>query len=129
MRNRAKCKICLEILESFTREDYVHCRCGEIAITGGSYALECFANDFNNFMRIDDDGNEIIVDYKESTDKETQVLNGHDFFTPTKKELLEMLDEFIKRIQGLPIEAALQPTTHADFASLSMLLAAILKSE
>ncbi len=35
MRNWARCAKCLTIIESKFPEDYVHCECGAIAVTGG----------------------------------------------------------------------------------------------
>lgn len=114
MRNRAKCKLCGSIIESVQDVDYVVCSCGEIAVSGGQATLECFANDFSNFMRVDDDGNEIVVQVK---DKER----------PGRKELVEMLDEMARSIDKLPEHAKLGPITHYDLAAALMLLHAILK--
>ncbi len=54
MKNRAKCKKCHSVLESFHEFDYITCKCGEIAISGGNQKLECYANDWSNFLRVDD---------------------------------------------------------------------------
>jgi hypothetical protein len=36
MRNRVKCRKCGDIIESKTRHDYVTCKCGAVAVDGGS---------------------------------------------------------------------------------------------
>jgi hypothetical protein len=48
---------------------------------------------------------------------------------PTKKELLDMLDEMIKNVEKLPVSAMMVPITHYDYCSLMILLSAILRSE
>ena len=40
MRNRAKCKLCSSVIESYHRYDEVSCKCGEINISGGNDVLE-----------------------------------------------------------------------------------------
>lgn len=47
---------------------------------------------------------------------------------PTKQEMLDMLDEMIKRIEDLPQQALYTPITHADFCSLLLLLSGILRA-
>jgi hypothetical protein len=61
MRNRAKCKLCNDILESFHVNDRVECSCGEISITGGQHAFECAYRNISSFIRLDDNGKEIEV--------------------------------------------------------------------
>lgn len=124
MRNRAKCRLCKTIIESIANTDYVSCACGEIAVSGGLQKLQCFANDFKNFMRVDEDGNEIVVTVKDKEEMPTSSPSQK----PSKEELLNMLDELRIRIEGLPQEAMLTPITHADFFSLLLLLSAILRS-
>lgn len=122
MKNRAKCKLCNSVIESFHATDYVLCKCGEISVDGGE-ALRCAANDWSNFIRVDDKGNEILVkimDDVKQLDIDTK---------PTKKELLDMLERDIKAIEGLPQHAMLTPITHYDFCSSLMLLLAILRAD
>ena len=61
MRNRAKCKLCGDILESFHKFDQVECSCGEISITGGQYGFACGYKHIKNFIRIADNNEEIPV--------------------------------------------------------------------
>lgn len=121
MKNKAKCRLCASIIESFHNDDYVECKCGEIAVDGG-VALKCYAKDFNNFMRIDDFGNEIVVklqsEEKEMIDYDKKI---------TKKDILHMLEEMIRNIEKLPPNAMNQPITHYDQWSLMVLLASFLR--
>jgi len=117
MKNRAKCKVCSTIIESFHVNDHVSCNCGEIAIDGGPGEFRCYAKSFDNFLRVDDEGNEIVVTVKEKEEK------------PNKKELLDMLQEMIIRIEGLPPAAMLTPISHYDFYAGLILLKSILSHE
>ena len=79
MKNRAKCKLCNSIVESFHPTDHVICKCGEIELNGGD-AMYAKANDFRNFVRVDDLGNEITVRYenKKSPDIGTENDGGQE---------------------------------------------------
>lgn len=138
MRNRAKCKLCNSIIESFHSSDLVNCKCGHIFVDGGN-ALLCGASNWDNFLRVDDECNEIIVKVQEKenlskydiadrepypTDEEYSNSNK-----PTKKEMLSILDDMIKSYENLPQHAMLNPITHADFCSLLLLLSSILRVE
>ena len=48
---------------------------------------------------------------------------------PTKKELLDMLDDTIRNIENLPNQALYAPITHSDFWAALLLLSSILRSE
>jgi len=125
MKNRAKCKLCNSIIESFHKNDYVTCACGEISVDGGQDYFKVRANDYNNFLRVDDEGNEIVVTVKEKKEDEASLVQKK----PSKKELLEMIDEMIKSFERLPQHALLTPINHSDFISLLMLLASIFRAE
>lgn len=124
MKNRAKCKLCQSVIESFHSTDYVICKCGHIALDGGD-AMRCFAKDWNNFLRVDDNDNEIPVQVK------GEEANAFDAPStkPTRKELIEMLDSMIKNIENLPQAAMTAPITHYDFVSALLLLSEIAKSD
>ncbi len=124
MRNRAKCKLCGDILESFHRHDFVACKCGEISIDGGNDYLYCGAKNWENFRRIDDQGNEIVV--KVSSEPETQAPLQPT--KPTKNEMIEMLDAMIKKIEELPQNAMSLPISHYDLYTYMLLISQILKS-
>jgi hypothetical protein len=120
MRNRAKCKHCSSIIESFLTHDYIECKCGEIAVSGGE-AMKCAARNWENFIRIDDAEKEIYITVKELTEDKEPGL--------TKKELIDMLSAMSKSFQRLPDSAMSLPITHYDYASLLILLSAIFEVE
>jgi hypothetical protein len=122
MRNRAKCKLCEEIIESTHRHDYVTCKCGEISVDGGDDYHRCRAGNWENFLRVDDEGNIVIPVIK---DPEPVPESPK----PTKDELLSMLTEMIKRIESLPPQALYSPVNHADLNSLLILLASIFRAD
>jgi len=123
MKNKAKCKLCNSVVESFHSTDYVECKCGEIAVHGGD-AMQCFARDFKNFLRVDDQGNDIVVIVKDVIEKPDEITPK-----PTKKEKIEMLREMTKSIENLPQQAMISPINHYDlWASLALLLS-ILEDE
>ena len=124
MRNRAKCKLCGEIIESFHRYDYVSCRCGEISVTGGLDAYECSSKDWGNFLRVDDEGNTIVPVIK-SPDDPLEVVAPK----MSRDELIGMLDQMIKTIEALPQHAMVEPITHYDHCATLILLSAILKAK
>lgn len=122
MINRAKCKLCLSIVESYHPTDYMACKCGEIAVDGG-LAMKCYAGSWENFVRVDDEGNEIIIKLKEEVEKKA------DAPKLSKEELLSMLAEMIKSFENLPPQALSTPVTHYDLLSALLLVSAILRAE
>lgn len=124
MRNRAKCKLCLSILESFHRNDYVTCKCGEISIDGGLDELRTGARNWCNFIRVDDEGNEILVKVKDSVEP----IQSEEPPRISKPELLDMLDIMAKNIENLPPQALSLPINHYDFLSFMLLVSSILRS-
>ena len=48
--NKARCKLCNDIIESTHRHDFVRCKCGEIFVDGGLEYLRRGANSFDNFI-------------------------------------------------------------------------------
>lgn len=126
MKNRAKCKKCNSIIESFHSTDYVMCSCGEISVYEGE-ALKCAAKDYSNFVRVDENGNEIIVkviDRNSQTNTDTIA----EAPKPTRADMLDMLDEMIRNIEKMPSHAMQQPINHYDYLSLMLLLSSILRA-
>jgi len=123
MKNRAKCKLCQSTIESFHEGDYVTCTCGHISVSGG-LKMECSSIDWNNFLRVDEQGNEIIV----------KVIEANSDVKPLYKEKLsredklKMLDEMIKSYEDLPIHAINSPVTNYDLLSSLLLISSIFKS-
>lgn len=131
MKNRAKCKLCNDVIESFHPTDLVFCSCGQIGLDGGD-SLKCMATDWRNFVRVDDDGNEVVVQVKERvevtlTKEDIERLEGTS--GPTKSELLDILSEMIKTYEALPQVAMTQPITHYDLLSILMLVSSIFRSD
>jgi hypothetical protein len=129
MKNRAKCKLCKTTIESFFKDDYIYCKCGEIAISGGHYELRTFAKDYANFLRIDDEGNEIIVQFKESADKEAEEKLEDPPKEVTKEELLNILEEMIKSDESLPQQAHHAPISYYDLLRYMLVISNILKKD
>src|SRR5512135_1368568 len=127
MKNRAKCRLCLSIVESFFEGDVCTCKCGEITVYDGSAMRVEFRN-VENFLRIDDIGNEILVKYKDKEETETkQPQEQQPLEKPTRSELIAELDRLIEYHEGLPEHAKRSPVTGYDFISLMLLLSNILK--
>jgi hypothetical protein len=131
MKNRAKCKLCQSIIESFHDTDYVSCKCSHISVSGG-LRMECSAIDWGNFLRVDDQGNEIIVKVKNvignsGTQEENDVKQLYNE-NPTREDKLKMLDEMIKSYENLPTHALQAPITGYDFTSALLLISSILRS-
>lgn len=114
MKNRAKCALCKEIIESFHEHDYVPCKCGEISIVGGNVFPGCGAKDWANFLRIDDEGNEFKPKVVEK-DEPIEVI-------PQEISLQDHIDALIKTLEALPQAAMATPITHYDFHSILLLL-------
>jgi hypothetical protein len=127
MKNKAKCKLCNTIIESFFEYDLARCKCGEIAIEGGTNYFKIFANNYDNFIRIDEQGNEIIVKVIEKNDPQPIVNDNSKKLT--KKEKLEMLSEMIKAYENMPPHALSTACTNYDLLSSLMLLSAILQDD
>lgn len=122
MKNRAKCKLCNGIIESFHDTDYVLCKCSEISVSGG-LAMYCSARDFANFVRVDDEGNEIIVKVKDiGVETKSEVTGILD-----QKCLLSTIEEMIKTVENMPQHALSSPISHYDYCNLLMLMCSLLK--
>jgi hypothetical protein len=115
MRNRAKCKACESIIESKYLTDHVVCKCAQISVFGGDQ-LNCSAINWDNFLRVDDEGNIIVPTIKEPK-------------KVTREDFLNALDEMIRRIEEMPSNAMVVAINHYDFVSLLILLSSIFRSE
>lgn len=129
MKNRAKCRLCNSVIESFHKFDHVSCKCGEISIDGGNYDYLCAAKDWKNFIRVDDLDNEILVKVVEKDQENIENEEKQSDSQPlNRKEQLEMLDAMIKNIESLPQQAMTLPITHYDFYSFMLVISSILKT-
>jgi hypothetical protein len=134
MRNRAKCKKCESIIESFHRHDYVKCTCGSIAVDGGQDYFKCVADDWVNFIRIDDNDKEIMPTIKDKIEEAktpSDTALADDISTienPSDEDRIKAdLEALIKVYEELPGHALDQPVTHRDYLSLLGLISTILK--
>jgi hypothetical protein len=131
MKNRAKCKICQSIIESMHSTDLVLCKCGAISLDGGD-AMRCAANDWSNFLRVDDEGNEIIIKIQ-NIENATQSQNEQNLSSEPQKlkreNLIKMLEEMIASIERLPTHAMQSPISHYDLVSSLLLISEIFKAD
>ncbi len=138
MRNRAKCKLCQDIIESFHATDYVSCKCGEIIVDGGP-AFRCAAGSWDNFIRVEEDGTEIPIEIKEMTRYEISDLvpypkieleeESKELAKIAKKDILDQVRALIESIEKLPPHAMNLPVNNYDHLSLLLLLAAALRCD
>lgn len=115
-RNRAKCKLCNEVIESFVLNDYVECSCGEIAISGGSYKYLVFAKDWNNLLRVSELNEEIAV--TEENKAEANAESAQEENGISLKDVLYSLESAATGIRNLPLHAQTSYVTHLDHLSL-----------
>lgn len=128
MKNRAKCRLCGDVIESLTQYDIVECSCKEISIWGGEYELRCHARDFKNFLRIDGEGRERQVKYIDIN--EANESNGQaedEPKKPTREELIEELDTLIKYIGDYPPHKLHSACSYADLRDFCSLISSVLK--
>jgi hypothetical protein len=125
MKNRAKCKLCTDIIESMHRTDYQTCKCGQISLYGGPDIMECGAIDWANFIRVDDHGNEIIIKVIDKAHNVPLAETTESKKHLSNKEIREHIKHMITAIEQLPAHAMHEPITHYDYCSLLMILSAI----
>jgi len=92
MINRAKCKLCNDIIESWLPDEIVPCKCGAIAVCDGA-AMRMYPAGSPHFVRVDDRGNEIVVEYVTTKD------NEEDHQSPQDKESKISTDEAIYALE------------------------------
>lgn len=149
MRNRAKCALCGDVIESVMENspterkkgdlieircsDYVECKCGEIAVFDGP-AMGCASkNGYRNFLRLKEDGTEIPVKYHEkehNSQNDAMVDNTqeHDFQAQrSREELLQELIEIVSYNFKLPPHEYQAPLRVCDFVSVMVRVIEVLK--
>lgn len=97
MRNRAKCRLCRDIIASIYQHDYVTCKCGEIAVDGGSgfgFVRHVWKTDKSNLIALDDEGKEIC---QTITDPVTQ--EELDILCPKENEAEESPIEQLEKLK------------------------------
>ena len=50
--NRAQCRLCKQILESYHRHDFKWCTCGEMYVDGGKDYIRRGAKNFDNVIEL-----------------------------------------------------------------------------
>lgn len=53
-KNKARCKVCGDVIESKFTHHFVYCKCREIFVDGGNDYWRAGANNFDNFERIEE---------------------------------------------------------------------------
>lgn len=132
MRNRAKCKLCGDIIESLHTTDLVVCKCGAISIEGGQDHFMASATGWEHFLRVDDEGNELIVKVVDKNEVFPSIMVpdvANKSETITHADKLEMLNIMCKNIENLPQRAMDLPINHYDFYSALLLIHSILKDK
>lgn len=124
MRNRAKCKLCQDVIESYHATDMVVCKCTEIYVDGGT-AMKCGAGDWQNFLRVDNEGNEIIPVIKDANVKPLYI----EYPKPSLEDKLKMLEDMIKGYESLSTAGLSAFATNYDLLSVLMLLLSILRED
>jgi hypothetical protein len=109
MRNRAKCKLCNEIIESVALTDMQFCSCGEIGVEGGTTLYRTYAKNFSNFLRVHDDGKEVEVTVKKKEEPMSPL---------SKEEKLKELESFIERLESLNSDALSASATNYDVLTI-----------
>ena len=110
MRNRAKCKLCNEIIESLALTDLQFCSCKEIGVAGGTTLYRTYARDYKNFLRVTDDDKEIEVVVK-TKDDENKPLS--------KAQKLEELNYFIEKLESLDSQALSAYASNYDILTVA----------
>jgi hypothetical protein len=131
MRNRAKCKLCQDVIESYTILDHVECKCGEISISGGNHELNCMAMDWDNFLRVDDQGNTIVPTIKPKHRKDPILVFPDDVpiikQSPTYHEMIGSLESYVKVLNELPSDTQNAFVTCLDLMAVTNYILQIFK--
>ena len=123
MRNRAKCRLCKSELESVALMDYMECTCGEIGISGGVDKLNCFAKDFTNFIRLDDEGKEVEVKViNNSKDVEEVPVTEEVKKDITREDKIKLVDAMLDYYERLPQHVLLAAPTQYDLKAIYTLI-------
>jgi len=125
MKNKAKCKLCNEIIESFHKTDIVSCKCGEITIEGGTQSYLAYAKNFANFLRIDDEEKEIPVKFI-GKDEVVEVVSAPQ--KTSKTDLLDSLKHLIETYERLPEQVLRSPASQYDLYSVLLLVDELFRS-
>ncbi len=134
MRNRAKCKLCGDIIESVHSKDYQKCSCDQIGIDGGEIEFKAYAKDWSNFIRIGDDCQEIMPKIIDKSNTSSGHVESDEIaleYNPTPEEkhekLCSMLKGVIDSYDNLPQHAKLASITHYDLQAALLIIYEIVR--
>jgi hypothetical protein len=104
-------------------DEIVYCKCGAIAVCDGS-AMRMWPLGSDDFIRVDDLGNEILVRYDKKASEPEQNPNAKNSQEPvTREELIQTLNSTIETLEKLP----LHHVTSIDLANCMLIISSILK--
>ncbi len=126
MNFSAKCRLCKTLIHS-KQNDYVSCGCGEISLDWTAPKIQLISREWENFLRVDENGNEIVIKVEESVSSAKPLLEGTS--RPSKDELLGMLNMMIKNLEDLPPQAMSTYVSNYDLLSVLLLFAALFRSD
>lgn len=127
MRNRAKCKLCQFICESSSDHEVSSCTCQEIFVAHGQEMI-CGANEWENFIRIDDEGNEFVPKIMIESDISSECMEEADISPIKRKEaLLTIMKGMIDSFENLPSHALLTSVTQYDLRSALLTIYEIIR--
>lgn len=127
MRNRAKCRLCKSEIESVTLSDVVSCACEEITIWGGLQELRSLAKDYKNFLRLDENGNEIEVKVINKSDEKKEVpVEEEKQPELTREQKVDMVDAMLKYYEDLPGHVMLSNPTQYDMKAVFLMIRQVL---
>jgi hypothetical protein len=124
MKNRAKCRKCESVIESFYADDYVSCKCNAIYVDGGT-AMRCGAYNWDDFLRVDDAGN-VIIPKIQSDIPRKENNKPNEIVKSKRQQQLEVINDMITRFESLPQHIMSQPIDHYDFVSLLLFIKSVL---
>lgn len=93
IRNRLKCTLCNDLIESVTRHDFKYCQCGAIFVDGGRDYFRCGGN-FENIIVVYDDGSEkplVEIGSCDTSASPEGVLDENKREVLTREELLNIV--------------------------------------
>lgn len=127
MKNRAKCRLCGSIIESYFDGDYVECKCGEIAVSGG-LGMHCHWRNAENLIRVDDDGNNIIPQYVDEVPEDAHDKKDHEHQKEiARDECIYILDQLIEHDSALPTNIQTSPALLCDLIKYALVISRALK--
>jgi hypothetical protein len=123
-RNRAKCRLCNEIIESLHQHDFQSCSCGEISVDGGTSYYRCLAKDIKNFIRIGENDEEIEVRFKEEEEEEEKQPPKP---LTSREEKLDEMRIMLEQLSEMPEGAMSLFVSQYELYSYMLLVYSILK--